>query len=126
MKSFEEIFSEQVGSTDVPRELLVPDVPRELAWCGPTIVLGYRGFSYTLMDFQDQSKELFPPAKSLEPSNTKRSDSTFVLRKNSQSVIKDTNGERMQHTPVKWSDLPSALGKFHELLSFFTEILNCI
>ncbi|XP_058809181.1 vam6/Vps39-like protein [Phymastichus coffea] len=127
-KSFEEIFSEEVGGTDVPRELSVPDIPRELAWCGATLVLGFRGFSYTLMDFQGKSKELFPTGKSPEPSITKLSDNSFVLGKDSQSVIMGTNGELIQHNPVKWSDLPSALawddpyllGIVHDSLEVYT------
>ena len=114
-KTFEEFFSEKVVGPDVPRELSVPDIPRELAWCGETLVLGFRGFSYTLMDLQGKSKELFPTGKSPEPSITKLSDTSFVLGKDSQSVIMDTKGELIQHNPVKWSDLPGALGKFYNL-----------
>jgi hypothetical protein len=110
-KTFEEFFSEEIAGSDIPRELSVPDIPRELAWCGETLVLGFRGFSYTLMDFQGKTKELFPTGKSPEPSITKLSNNSFVLGKDSQSVIMDTNGELIQHNPVKWSDLPGALGR---------------
>lgn len=112
-KTFEEFFSKrpELAGLDTPQELTVPDIPRELAWCGETLVLGFRGFSYTLMDFQGKAKELFPTGKSPEPSITKLSDNSFVLGKDSQSVIMDTNGELIQHNPVKWSDLPGALGK---------------
>lgn len=107
-KNFEEFFSEEV--TDVTKELSVPDIPRELAWCGETLVLGFRGFSYRLMDFLGKTKELFPTGKSPEPSITKISNDAFVLGKDSQSVVMDTNGELIQHNPIKWSDLPTALG----------------
>ncbi|XP_031786961.1 vam6/Vps39-like protein [Nasonia vitripennis] len=127
-KTFEEFFGVEVAVTDMPRELSVPDIPRELAWCGETLVLGFRGFSYTLMDFQGKAKELFPTGKSPEPSITKLSDNSFVLGKDSQSVIMDTNGELIQHNPVKWSDLPSALawddpyllGIVHDTLEVYT------
>ena len=100
-KIFEEFFKD---------ELSIPDVPRELAWCGETLILGYRGLSYTLMDLQGKTTELFPTGKSLEPSITKISDTSFVLGKDSQSVVTNTSGKLIQHNPVKWSDFPSALG----------------
>ncbi|XP_014212191.1 vam6/Vps39-like protein [Copidosoma floridanum] len=147
-KSFEEFFSPKVAGSeeffskdellqpsgsDMPRELSVPDVPRELAWCGETLVLGFRGFSYTLMDFLGKSKELFPTGKSPEPSISKISDSSFVLGKDSQSVIMDTKGELIQHNPIKWSDLPTALvwddpyllGIVHNSLEIYT-LDNCM
>lgn len=117
-KTFEEFFGKKpdLAGSDYflatsSQELIAPEVPRELAWCGETLVLGFRGISYTLMDFQGKAKELFPTGKSPEPSITKLSDNSFVLGKDSQSVIMDTNGELIQHNPVKWSDLPGALGK---------------
>lgn len=115
-KAFEEFFGEKKTGEDfvvleVPRELSVPDIPRELSWCGETIVLGFRGFSYTLMDLQGKAKELFPTGKSPEPSITKLTDNSFVLGKDSQSVVMDTNGELVQHNPIKWSDSPCALSK---------------
>ena len=109
-KAFEEIFNEQAPTSDIPRELSVPDIPRELAWCGDTLVLGFRGFSYSLMDLQGKTKELFPTGKLPEPSITKISENIFVLGKDSQSVVMDTNGLPIQHNPVKWTDFPSAIG----------------
>ncbi|KAL7299998.1 hypothetical protein TKK_0007311 [Trichogramma kaykai] len=127
-KMFEEIFNEQAPTSDIPRELSVPDIPRELAWCGETLILGYRGFSYSLMDFQGKSKELFPTGKAPEPSITRISDNTFVLGKDSQSLVVDTNGEMFQHHPVKWTDFPCAsawddpylLGIVHDSLEVYT------
>ncbi|CAB0045023.1 unnamed protein product [Trichogramma brassicae] len=127
-KMFEEIFNEQAPTSDIPRELSVPDIPRELAWCGETLILGYRGFSYSLMDFQGKSKELFPTGKAPEPSITRISDNTFVLGKDSQSLVVDTNGEMVQHHPVKWTDFPCAsawddpylLGIVHDSLEVYT------
>ncbi|XP_011695638.1 PREDICTED: vam6/Vps39-like protein [Wasmannia auropunctata] len=109
-------------------ELTVPDIPRQLSWCGETLVLGFRGLSYTIYDLNDKPKELFPTGKSPEPSVTKLSDSSFVLGKDSQSFIMDTKGELVQHNPVKWSDTPSAiawddpylLGIVHDRLEVYT------
>lgn len=90
-------------------ELSVPDIPRELAWCGESLILGFRGLSYTIFDLNGKPKELFPTGKSPEPSVTKLSDNSFVLGKDSQSFIMDTNGELIQNNPVKWSDPPSII-----------------
>lgn len=109
-------------------ELTVPDIPRQLSWCGETLILGFRGLSYTIFDLNGKAKELFPTGKSPEPSVTKLSDSSFVLGKDFQSFVMDTKGELVQHSPVKWSDAPSAiawddpylLGIVHERLEVYT------
>ncbi|XP_011145192.1 vam6/Vps39-like protein isoform X1 [Harpegnathos saltator] len=109
-------------------ELTVPDIPRQLSWCGETLILGFRGLSYTIFDLNGKAKELFPTGKSPEPSITKLSDSSFVLGKDSQSFIMDTKGELVQHNPVKWSDTPGAitwddpylLGIVHDKLEVYT------
>ncbi|CAK9806752.1 Vam6/Vps39-like protein [Anthophora plagiata] len=114
-------------------ELTVPDIPRELAWCGETLVLGFRGLSYTILELNGKTTELFPTGKSLEPSVTKLCDNSFVLGKDSQSFIMDTKGELIQHNPVKWSDMPSAvawddpylLGIVHDRLEIYT-IEGCL
>ncbi|XP_017882997.1 vam6/Vps39-like protein isoform X2 [Ceratina calcarata] len=109
-------------------ELTIPDIPRELCWCGEALVLGFRGLSYTILDLNGKTKELFPTGKSPEPSVTKLSDSSFVLGKDSQSFVMDTKGELVQHNPVKWTDIPSAiawddpylLGIVHDKLEVYT------
>lgn len=109
-------------------ELTVSDIPRELSWCGETLILGFRGLSYTILELNGKSKELFPTGKSPEPSVTKLSDSSFVLGKDSQAFIMDTKGELVQHNPVKWSDTPSViawddpylLGIVHDRLEVYT------
>ncbi|KAH0951330.1 hypothetical protein HN011_003413 [Eciton burchellii] len=109
-------------------ELTVPDIPRQLSWCGETLILGFRGLSYTIFDLNGKAKELFPTGKSPEPNITKLSDSSFVLGKDSQSFIMDTKGELVQHNPVKWSDTPNAiawddpylLGIVHDRLEVYT------
>ncbi|XP_053974319.1 vam6/Vps39-like protein [Hylaeus volcanicus] len=114
-------------------ELSVPDIPRELAWCGESLILGFRGLSYTILTMDEKPKELFPTGKSPEPSITKLSDDSFVLGKDSQSFVMDTKGELVQHNPVKWSDTPSAiawddpylLGIVHDTLEVYT-IEGCI
>ncbi|XP_024940137.1 vam6/Vps39-like protein isoform X2 [Cephus cinctus] len=113
---------------DFCNELTVPDIPRELSWCGETLILGFRGLSYTLLDFDRTSTELFPTGKSPEPSITKLSDSSFALGKDSQSIIMNTKGELIQHNSIKWSDSPSAiawddpylLGIVHDTLEVYT------
>ena len=87
--------------------------------CGETLVLGFRGFSYTLLNLNGVTKELFPTGKSPEPSITKLSDNTFALGKDSQSIFMDTNGELIQHNPVKWSDSPSVIGSLQYIMTFF-------
>lgn len=109
-------------------EITVPDIPRQLSWCGETLILGFRGLSYTIYDLHGKPKELFPTGKSPEPSITKLSDSSFVLGKDSQSFIMDTKGELVQHNPVKWSDTPNIiawddpylLGIVHDKLEVYT------
>ncbi|KAK2588320.1 hypothetical protein KPH14_004337 [Odynerus spinipes] len=90
-------------------ELTVPDIPREISWCGETLILGFRGLSYTILDLTGKAKELFPTGKLPEPSVTKLSDNSIVLGKDSQSFVMDTKGELIQHNPIKWSDTPSAI-----------------
>ncbi|XP_014482463.1 PREDICTED: vam6/Vps39-like protein isoform X2 [Dinoponera quadriceps] len=109
-------------------EMTVPDIPRQLSWCGEALILGFRGLSYTIYDLDGKAKELFPTGKSPEPSVTKLSDSSFVLGKDSQSFIMDTKGELVQHNPVKWSDTPGViawddpylLGIVHDKLEVYT------
>ncbi|XP_011301039.1 vam6/Vps39-like protein [Fopius arisanus] len=109
-------------------ELSLPDVPRELAWCGETLIVGFHGISYTLLSLEGKMKELFPTGKPPKPSITKLSDSSFALGKDSQSIIMDTSGELIQHNPVKWTDSPSAtawddpylLGIVHDTLEVYT------
>ncbi|KAL2716858.1 vam6/Vps39-like protein [Vespula squamosa] len=109
-------------------ELTVPDIPRELSWCGETLILGFRGLSYTILDLTGKPKELFPTGKSPEPSVTKLSDNSFVLGKDSHSIVMDTEGELIQHNPIKWSDTPSViawddpylLGIVHDKLEVYT------
>nr|XP_012223795.1 PREDICTED: vam6/Vps39-like protein [Linepithema humile] len=109
-------------------ELTVQDIPRQLSWCGETLILGFRGLSYTIFDLSGKPKELFPTGKSPEPSITKLSDSSFVLGKDSQSFIMDTKGELVQHNSIKWSDTPNAiawdepylLGIVHDKLEVYT------
>ncbi|XP_032663758.1 vam6/Vps39-like protein isoform X1 [Odontomachus brunneus] len=109
-------------------EMTVPDIPRQLSWCGETLILGFRGLSYTIFDLNGKAKELFPTGKSPEPSITKLSDNSFVLGKDSQSFIMDTKGELVQHNPVKWSDTPGViawdepylLGIVHDKLEVYT------
>lgn len=122
IKSFEDFLK---------TELTVSDIPRQLAWCGETLVLGFRSFSYTLMDFNGVIKELFPTGKSPEPSVTKLSNTSFALGKDSQSIIMDTKGDLVQNNPIKWSDFPSEiasddpylLGIVHDSLEVYT--LEC-
>lgn len=93
--------------------------------CGETLILGFRGLSYTIFDLNGKPKELFPTGKSPEPSITKLSDGSFVLGKDSQSFIMDTKGELVQHNPVKWSDTPNAIGienRLSLLFSFFLKL----
>lgn len=114
-------------------ELSVPDIPRELCWCGETLILGFRGLSYATLNLNGKTKELFPTGKSPEPNVTKLSDNSFVLGKDSQSFVMDTRGELIQHNPVKWSDTPSALawddpyllGIVHDRLEVYT-IEGCL
>ncbi|XP_078041472.1 vacuolar protein sorting 39 [Augochlora pura] len=109
-------------------ELTVPDIPRELSWCGDSLILGFRGLSYTILDLNGKAKELFPTGKSPEPSVTKLSDNSFLLGKDSQSFIMNTKGDLIQHNSVKWSDTPSAiawddpylLGIVHDKLEVYT------
>ncbi|XP_063978335.1 vam6/Vps39-like protein isoform X3 [Diachasmimorpha longicaudata] len=109
-------------------ELSLPDVPKELAWCGETLIVGFHGISYTLISLEGKTKELFPTGKPPKPSITKLSDSSFALGKDSQSIIMDTFGELIQHNPVKWTDSPSAtawddpylLGIVHDTLEVYT------
>ncbi|KAL6267433.1 hypothetical protein P5V15_000509 [Pogonomyrmex californicus] len=109
-------------------EITVPDIPRQLSWCGETLILGFRGLSYTIFDLNGKPKELFPTGKSPEPSITKLSDNSFILGKDSQSVVMDTKGELVQHNPLKWSDTPNAiawddpylLGIVHDRLEVYT------
>lgn len=83
------------------------------------MILGFRGLSYTIFDLNGKAKELFPTGKSPEPSVTKLSDSSFVLGKDSQSFVMDTKGELVQHSPVKWSDAPNAIGTDSKLFLQF-------
>ncbi|KZC13482.1 PREDICTED: vam6/Vps39-like protein [Dufourea novaeangliae] len=114
-------------------ELTIPDIPRDLSWCGDSLILGFRGLSYTILDLNGKPKELFPTGKSPEPSITKLSDASFLLGKDSQSFIMDTKGELIQHNSVKWSDTPSAiawddpylLGIVHDRLEVYT-IEDCV
>lgn len=70
--------------------------------------------SYTIFDLNDKPKELFPTGKSPEPSVTKLSDNSFLLGKDSHSIVMDTKGELIQHNPIKWPDTPSVIGtNFH-------------
>lgn len=69
------------------------------------------------MDFQGKAKELFPTGKSPDPSILKLSNDSFVLGKDSQSVIIETNGELIQRNPIKWLDFPAALGKLTLIIS---------
>ncbi|XP_015109474.1 vam6/Vps39-like protein [Diachasma alloeum] len=109
-------------------ELSLPDVPRELAWCGETLIVGFHGISYTLIYLDGKTKELFPTGKPPKPSITKLSDSSFALGKDSQSIIMNTSGELIQHNPVKWTDSPSVtawddpylLGIVHDTLEVYT------
>ncbi|XP_017764075.1 PREDICTED: vam6/Vps39-like protein [Eufriesea mexicana] len=114
-------------------EFTVPYIPRELSWCGETLVLGFRGLSYAILYPNGNIKELFPTGKCPEPSVTRLSDNSFVLGKDSQSFIMDTKGELIQHTSIKWSDTPSAivwddpylLGIVHDRLEVYT-IEGCL
>lgn len=95
------------------------------------MISGFRGLSYTIYDLNGKPKELFPTGKSPEPSITKLSDSSFVLGKDFQSFVMDTKGELVQHSPVKWSDAPNAIGIqsklnfFISLFRFLFIFLNC-
>lgn len=109
-------------------EIILPDVPRELAWCGETLIVGYHGLSYTLINLDGKTKELFPTGKPPKPSITKLSDNSFALGKDSQSIIMNTSGELIQHNPVKWTDSPTVtawddpylLGIVHDTLEVYT------
>ncbi|KAK0163473.1 hypothetical protein PV327_007148 [Microctonus hyperodae] len=90
-------------------ELTLPDVARELAWCGETLIVGFHGLSYTLIDVDGKTRELFPTGKPPKPSITKLSDSSFALAKDSQSIIMNTSGELIQNNPVKWTESPIAI-----------------
>ncbi|XP_057329506.1 vam6/Vps39-like protein isoform X1 [Microplitis mediator] len=109
-------------------EISLSDVPRELAWCGETLIVGFHGLSYTLINLDGKTKELFPTGKPPKPSITKLSDSSFALGKDSQSIIMNTSGDLIQHNPVKWTDSPAAtawddpylLGIVHDTLEVYT------
>lgn len=121
-KKFEEFFDKKSGLSGLRthKELTVPDIPRNLTWCGETLVLGFRGFPYTLMDLEGKVKELFYTGKSHEPRITKLSENSFVLSRDLQSVVMDTNGELIHHRSVKWSDLPRTAGKYTmKIFAFF-------
>ncbi|XP_074111680.1 vacuolar protein sorting 39 [Cotesia typhae] len=109
-------------------EISLSDVPRELAWCGETLIVGFHGLSYTLINLDGKTKELFPTGKPPKPSITKLSNSSFALGKDSQSIIMNTTGDLIQHNPVKWTDSPIAtvwddpylLGIVHDTLEVYT------
>ncbi|KAH0553998.1 vam6/Vps39-like protein [Cotesia glomerata] len=114
---------------DEPRnEISLSDVPRELAWCGETLIVGFHGLSYTLINLDGKTEELFPTGKPPKPSITKLSNSSFALGKDSQSIIMNTTGDLIQHNPVKWTDSPTAtvwddpylLGIVHDTLEVYT------
>lgn len=90
--------------------------------------MGFRGLSYTILDINGKTKELFPTGKSPEPSVTKLSDHSFVLGKDSQSFVMDTQGELIEHNSIKWSDTPSAIGtqfKF-SLIKYMLFLINVL
>ncbi|XP_066588589.1 vam6/Vps39-like protein [Prorops nasuta] len=91
------------------QELTVADVPRELVWCGESLILGFRGLSYTIFDLKGTTKELFPTGKSPEPNITKISDDSYILGKDSQSILMNTTGVLIENNPVKWSESPTAI-----------------
>lgn len=109
-------------------EISLSDVPRELAWCGETLIVGFHGLSYTLINLDGKTEELFPTGKPPKPSITKLSNSSFALGKDSQSIIMNTTGDLIQHNPVKWTDSPTAtvwddpylLGIVHDTLEVYT------
>ncbi|XP_023290405.1 vam6/Vps39-like protein [Orussus abietinus] len=116
---------------ELREDISVPESPRVLSWCGETLILGFRGLSYMLIDLKvsgTQTKELFPIGKSPEPSITKLSDSSFALSKDSQSIITKTDGELFQRNTVRWSASPSAIawddpylmGIVHDSLEVYT------
>ena len=78
--------------------------------CGETLIVGFHGLSYTIININGKTKELFPTGKSPKPSITKLSENSFALGKDSQSIIMDTSGELIQHNPVKWTDSPVTIG----------------
>lgn len=108
-------------------ELTVSDIPRELAWCGDTLIVGFRLY-YATLDLTGKAKELLPTGKLPEPSVTKLSDNSVVLGKDSKSLVMDTSGDLIQHNPIIWSDTPSAiawddpylLGIVHDKLEIYT------
>ncbi|KAF4521840.1 hypothetical protein B566_EDAN003714, partial [Ephemera danica] len=93
---------------DFRDDLCVPDIPRALAWCEETIVVGFKG-EYCLIEVSGKQHELFPMGKPQEPSITKLSESTFALGKDQQSIFMNNKGEAIQRLAEKWPEIPQAL-----------------
>lgn len=69
-----------------------------------------RGLSYTLLDLNGTTRELFPTGKSPEPIITKLSSNSFALGKDNQSYIVNTKGDMIQNISIKWSDAVTTVG----------------
>uniref|UniRef100_A0A1B6MRH7 CNH domain-containing protein n=1 Tax=Graphocephala atropunctata TaxID=36148 RepID=A0A1B6MRH7_9HEMI len=90
-------------------DITVKDIPRALVWCNETICVGFKG-EYSLVYLDKNQKDLFPTGpKHQEPSVTKVSEDTFVLGKDTQSVLMNTAGDAVFNLAVKWSEVPLQL-----------------
>nr|XP_018917958.1 PREDICTED: vam6/Vps39-like protein [Bemisia tabaci] len=106
---------------ELREDIVLPDVPRALAWCADSICVGFKN-DYVLYQLHHEpeagseentnspkKKDLFPVGKQPEPSITPLNDDSFIVGKDFGSVIIDTKGNVAVEHAVKWSQTPSSL-----------------
>ncbi len=97
---------------ELQEDISLPDVPKSLAWCKDSIVVGFRS-DYRLLKLNSQSKpveilDLFPTGKSQDASVIRMADDRFALGRDDQTTFVDRDGEPSLEA-LNWSELPQAV-----------------
>ncbi|XP_045536807.1 vam6/Vps39-like protein [Papilio machaon] len=92
-------------------EFTVPDVPKVMAWGQEYLCVGFKA-EYTLFDLSSgKPKELFPTSssRSLEPTIAKYSDNSYLLGRDSTSVLVEEAKDIEIKKTIKWAEPPLAV-----------------
>ncbi len=97
---------------ELQQDISLPDVPKSLAWCNDSIVVGLRS-EYRLLKLgaphrEVSMQELFPTGKSQDPSVIRMADDRFALVKDDQTTFVNRDGE-LALEALTWSELPLAV-----------------
>lgn len=90
-------------------DLMTPDFPKALAWCGNSLCVGFKREYYLIKVESGLLKELFSTGKQMDPTITRLSNDRLALTRDESTIFIDSNGTPTQKAALSWTAIPIAM-----------------